>query len=537
MNKIVRLLLITLCSLIFIFFCEQSTLTKVIANNATNNLHDNVYKELQMFLTGKNVRVVSGFEITISNNVINIKTGTISFNNYNITIPQKDFPISRDFSSSDNNKIFYLYANNTELVLSNYIIATHTLVPLYLIIMDTKHHLDAIDLRKLDKSEQTIDVTLVGGGKNNSSDKTTSIETALIIIRYLGGGKVVIPNGDYMVHGNIRIPNNTVLAFGENAKLILIENVKCDFILGGDKVDNIRIVGGVIDGNSSKSKKIISAINSWNGCKNWTIENIKILNSSGHGIYMNLASGIKFNNVSVENPAGIGIGVFNSNGQILFNNCSVKKAGSNGVEISGQNETNFCKGFSFIDSYIEGSGGNNLALTYISNAKIVNSLFTNSIKHAGMACKTCVYLDALNNVFSNNRDGILLNYGSSYNNIIKNILENNEQDGIDIAYNNGHNNNIANNTFNTNGVWGLYLLETKNNYISNNLFRDNGIKAEYHKTHSAEIQIDNNSSDNTIINNKFISTQSYKTKYSIFLSKTSSGVNRIIDNIFDGDFQ
>ncbi len=536
MNTIVNILLLLLIS---ILLHEQIAPTPVFAANMVSKLPYNSNNDLQQYLKQSKNKVVNGFNIQVDDVKVIVYSGVVSYNTTRVVVPGKTLllPSKNDNMSGIARRYFYLYAKGNVLELSSKLDSSVAFTPIYLFVFDSNSHLTTFDLRRLYHINQTVDVTVIGGGKFDGADETTSIEAALIISRYLGGCNILIPNGNYIVHGNIKIPNNTVITFGESARILLADNAKCDFIIGGDSVDNVRIIGGVFDAKSSESKKYISAIYSWNGCKNWTFENCKIINSNGHGIFMNSASEITFNNITIENVAGIGIGIFNTTGNITIKNSIIINAAKNGIEISGGAASNFCVNLLLTDSRINGASGNNLALSYISNSKISNSHFINSTKHAGLSCKACQYLDINNNVFSGNWDGILLNYGSSFNNISNNVMKNNEQDGIDIAFNNGHNNKIANNTFIRNGVWGLYLFNANNNYISDNTFQDNGTKAESHNTHSAEIQIDNDSSGNTISNNKFISKLKYKTKYSIYSTKSSTEVNHITNNIFDGEFR
>lgn len=90
------------------------------------------------------------------------------------------------------------------------------------------------------------------------TDDAAAIQSALDAIKAIGGGKVFVPDGVFLIKSYLKIPSNTTLALAPNATLkrgsntnLMITN-DADGVTGGyDANHKIKIVGGTIDGNSS----------------------------------------------------------------------------------------------------------------------------------------------------------------------------------------------------------------------------------------------------------------------------------------------
>jgi parallel beta-helix repeat protein len=288
----------------------------------------------------------------------------------------------------------------------------------------------------------------------------------------------------------------------------------------------------MIDGNRNNSGDCLAALYSTNGSNNWDIRGTKIINAKRHAVYLDQSSDVNLQDITVENANGVGIGIFRSEGRISIDGCTVSNTGSNGIEVTGLNETKATKNVTLKGTSVTGSGGNNSSLSYVDGGEISNFMTTNSAKHAGLSCRKCMRLTISKSEFSNNRDGILLNHGSANNRIIENLLKNNEHNGIEIAYENCHDNHIANNRINENGVSGVYLNDAYQNHITKNKFLDNGKKAARYNMHASEVLIAGKTSGNVIDDNIFKTNHTYNLKYTIY-SSNEAGTNHILNNRMD----
>jgi len=519
----------TIGLVILLFVVTLSMSVNNAESNGTSTYDD--FSEINRFLEVKNgYRIVSGFDLENVAGKVSISDGMIVHDTTDMHVFGKEYTLTITFDPVQSNAFYYVYVDQTELKLSNRFSVDSFGIPLYLGVYDKSTSLyNFIDLRKIDKSTQSLTIKSFDTEKGPDANHTAGFLAMMKIAAYIDGAKIMVPDGRYIVDGNIKIPSNTFLIMGEKTLIKKSDKTKCNYIFGGDNADYVQIVGGVIDGNRNNSGDFLAALYSTNGSKNWDIRGTKIINAKRHAVYLDQSSDVNLQDITVENANGVGIGIFRSEGRVSIDGCTVSNTGSNGIEVTGLNETETSKNVILKGTSVTGSGGNNVSLSYVDGGEITNFMATDSAKHAGFSCKKCMRLTISKSEFSNNRDGILLNHGSANNRIIENILKNNEHDGIDIAHENCHDNHIANNRINENGVRGVYLNDAYQNHITRNNFLDNGKKAAQHSTYATEVQIEGRSSGNVVDDNVFKANHTYKLKYTIYSSK-EAGTNHILDN-------
>jgi len=509
----------------------------LIVASSVNNADSNDKTKNEKYLdihdimeTKKGYRVVSGFVLERFSDKLSISDGIILHDYANKHVSGKEGKLNISLKLDQAKAFYFIYIDHAELKFSTSFSGDSTQIPLYLGIYDESASIyDFIDLRKLDKSIQSLTIKPFDTGKDPDANDTAGFLAMMKIAAYIGGARIMVPDGRYIVDGNIQIPSNTSLILGEKALITKSDKTKCDYIFGGDNADNVQIAGGMIDGNRNNSGDCLAALYSTNGSNNWDIRGTKIINAKRHAVYLDQSSDVNLQDITVENANGVGIGIFRSEGRISIDGCTVSNTGSNGIEVTGLNETKATKNVTLKGTSVTGSGGNNMSLSYVDGGEISNLMTANSAKHAGLSCRKCMRLTISNSEFSNNRDGILLNHGSANNRIIENLLKNNEHNGIEIAYENSHDNHIANNRINENGVRGVYLNDAYQNHITKNKFLDNGKKAARHNTHASEVQIEGKASGNVIDDNIFKTNHTYNLKYTIS-SSNEAGTNHILNN-------
>lgn len=475
-------------------------------------------------------RVVSGFELETLAGKVSISDGVVANDTTGKHVSGKGGTLKLTPDPVQLNAFIYIYIDQTELRLSNKFSFDAYGIPLYLGVYDESASLyDFIDLRKLDKSKRVLTIKPFDTDKDPDANHTALFLAMMKTAAYLGGATIMVADGRYIVDGNIGIPGNTSLILGQNAIITKSDATRCDYIFGGDNADNVRIAGGVIDGNRDNAGDCLAALYSSNGSKNWDIRGTRIINATRHAVYLDQSSAVNLRDIAVENANGVGIGIFRSEGEITIDGCSVSGTGSNGIEVTGLNDTETSKNVTLMGTSVTGSGGNNVFLSYVDGGEISDCMSTSSAKHAGLNCRKCTRMTVSKSEFSNNHDGILLNHGSAYNMIIENILKNNEQGGIEIAYGNGHDNHISRNRINENGARGVYLNDAYHNHITNNMFYDNGKKATKNNMQAAEVLIDGKSSGNVVDYNIFKTDHTYNLKYTIYSSK-EAGTNHLLNN-------
>lgn len=528
--------ILCLCHRVFHVAMVMSFIALIVAtsvNNAESNdksKHDKI-SEIHEFMETKNgYRVVSGFDLENMSDKLSISDGIIMHDYANKHVSGKECRLNISLKP-DQAKIFYfIYVEQAELKLSTSFSGDSSQIPLYLGIYDKiTSSYDFIDLRKVEKSIQSLTIKSFDIGKDPDANDTAGFLAMMKIAAYIGGARIMVPDGRYIVSGNIKIPGNTSLILGDKTIISMSDTTKCDYVFGGDNADNVQISGGMIDGNRNNAGDCLAVLYSSNGSKKWDIRGIKIINAKRHAVYLDQSSDMNLRNITVENANGVGIGIFRSKGRISIDGCTVSNTGSNGIEVTGHDETTTAKDVTLKATGVTGSGGNNVFMSYIDTGEISNCMLTDSSKHAGLSCGKCMRLTISNCELSNNRDGILLNNGSSNNRIIENVVKNNEHDGIGIAYENGHENYIANNQISENGARGIYLKDVYQNHITKNKFLDNGKKAEQHKTHASEVFINGKSSGNVIDNNVFMTDYTFSLKYTIY-SSDKAGTNHLLNN-------
>lgn len=102
------------------------------------------------------------------------------------------------------------------------------------------------------KNNLIVNVLMFGADNTGTRLTATDIKSALDFIKAHNGGTLIIPDGDYLIDFKLRLPANSRLIFGKNARFI--RAYAGGFFDNGDYANltgnsNIEIDGGIFDGN------------------------------------------------------------------------------------------------------------------------------------------------------------------------------------------------------------------------------------------------------------------------------------------------
>ena len=134
--------------------------------------------------------------------------------------------------------------------------------------------------KKID--EMIINIKDYGATGNGTHDDTNAFKAAMAHIDENGGGKVVIPTGTYPISEMLYLPSNLTIECHEKAIIKRNWNgaMAINGLVGGiyeepySANSNIKIIGGIWDGNTNRQQ---TSYNMFNFCKG---ENITILNAT-----------------------------------------------------------------------------------------------------------------------------------------------------------------------------------------------------------------------------------------------------------------
>jgi hypothetical protein len=138
---------------------------------------------------------------------------------------------------------------------------------------------------------RTINVKDKGAKGNGTHDDTAAFQAAIDALPS-AGGTVTVPAGHYMINAlkSIRMRSHTRLQLDANATLEVIPNAKDRYeLIKVYKVNNVRIQGGKLLGDRARHK---GTAGQWgyginiNGAKNVLVQNVKISNFWGDGMWI-----------------------------------------------------------------------------------------------------------------------------------------------------------------------------------------------------------------------------------------------------------
>lgn len=314
------------------------------------------------------------------------------------------------------------------------------------------------------------------------------INTALIAS---SGGSVYLAEGTYTVSGSINVPNSTSLSGGGVGTLITVPNAQngsYSIIANTDTSTGTRVTVRdlQIDGNkanqTSGSMKGIYLYSMGGGTGSSARDGAKIMNVTVRSIYGSFAPGIGLsfssNNTLTNNTVlgngSTGVDLAYSNYNTLTGNTI--QGNSYGVNVSGGNNT-------ITGNTIQGNGNSGVLMSGSGNVVTGNGFHGNGIY--------AVYLN------------------SSTNNTIGS--------------------NMITGTGAVSGGVGVRMYSSSGNQVSENRIHDTGMSGS-----NGGIQIDTNSTGNSIIGNNLTDTSCTTTCHAISISGAGSFDNYLADNRHSG---
>ncbi|MFZ2071306.1 MAG: right-handed parallel beta-helix repeat-containing protein [Halobacteriota archaeon] len=214
------------------------------------------------------------------------------------------------------------------------------------------------------------------------------------------------------------------------------------------------------------------------------------LNTSGSaalpsGCFKNESGTYYIQNLTIENCAGWGIQIENTNANFVIRNCTIQNCSEDGVLFR-----NLANG-KINDSEVKDNSQKGIRLMNCSHVDMDNNTVQNNSKYGidvylnQMPNVDCEYINITNNTLKGNLYGIELIGNNSIvrdNNITNNTAVGDEGYGIYVF---GNDSEIYNNTIKYNDNYGIYLDNTtthpcSNTNIYNNTFIDNNAKFSAH---------------------------------------------------------
>lgn len=200
--------------------------------------------------------------------------------------------------------------------------------------------------------EDTMNVRQFGAKGDGETDDTAKIQGCLDNI-----SDVIIPDGTYMVNAvtSIKPNTNNSITLCEDATIKAIANDQTHYaVIKIDNVDNVRIIGGTIQGerdaHEGEEGEWGFGISVINGSSNIIISNMIIKDTWGDGIYLNDCENVRSENVTIDNVRRNGISVVSVENYKSLNDVVYNTNGTNpqfGVDIEPNYNTERIKGVVF----------------------------------------------------------------------------------------------------------------------------------------------------------------------------------------------
>lgn len=226
---------------------------------------------------------------------------------------------------------------------------------------------------------------------NGVDDDTLAFNNAISAVSALGGGKVLVPNGTYLIDAtvSIQMKNNVWLEMSDGAVLSVIPNNQTHYnAIYIANLNNVKVSGGTIIGDrtnhiivSASSDPNVSTYNyngtgnpslgSWgagvyvSGSTDVLIEKVTAKNCWGDGFFVGDPSPIPNNNITLfecvaDNNRRQGLSITNGITVNVINGRYVNTNGTApqyGIDIEPDNSSMFIENINIIGVYTEGNVG------------------------------------------------------------------------------------------------------------------------------------------------------------------------------------
>lgn len=200
--------------------------------------------------------------------------------------------------------------------------------------------------------EDVMSVKQFGAKGDGTTDDTSSIQTAL---NY--NHNIFVPNGTFMVNAitHINLNSNNKLTLDNAGIIKAIANNEDNYaVLNIEDVDNVTISGGTIQGDKTthtgETGEWGICVSISDGSSNIVIENVRIIDGWGDGLYINNAINVTTNNLIIDNCRRNGISVISANNYHSLNDTITNISGVDpqfGVDIEPNENTDILKNINF----------------------------------------------------------------------------------------------------------------------------------------------------------------------------------------------
>lgn len=200
--------------------------------------------------------------------------------------------------------------------------------------------------------EDTMNVKQFGAKGDGITDDTTSVQCALDYVK-----NVRVPAGTYMVDAvtQIALNDDNHLTIDNDGIIKALPNSASNYaVLLIDGVDNVVVTGGTVQGerdtHTGTSGEWGHCIAVKNGATNITLDNIRLINGWGDGVYINNVTDIVTRDLIIDNCRRNGISVISATNYLSDNDNIKNINGTNpqfGVDIEPNENTDVLKNIVF----------------------------------------------------------------------------------------------------------------------------------------------------------------------------------------------
>lgn len=219
---------------------------------------------------------------------------------------------------------------------------------------------------------ESMNVKQFGAKGDSETDDTTKIQKALNYV-----DNITIPNGTYMINAvtSIKPNSNNTITFSENATLKAITNNADTYaVIKIDNKDNVSISGGTIQGDrtshTGETGEWGHCISIVNGSSNILLNNIKLKDAWGDGLYVNDVTNLRTENINVDNTRRNGYSLIKVT-NFLSNNDHIQNISGTapqcGVDIEPNQTTDTLDNIVFNNLTVKNTVGHAGFLIYLEN--------------------------------------------------------------------------------------------------------------------------------------------------------------------------
>ena len=309
-----------------------------------------------------------------------------------------------------------------------------------------------LSLEMIGKDKQVKPKSLLSLNGDGITDDTTTINTAITYITSLGGGKIILPEGTFLISSQINITgsNIEIEGIGYNTRFKVIDSGNFNlFRITGDRVS----------------------------LRNFSIDGNKVNQTQGHGLifygsYRPVVENLVIENIKEHSIIGDGLDTNSKSSVLTIEKCVIQNSGGMSIYLKQWSQDTIIS-----NTFTQDAGSYGCKLEYCYGTKITNTHFFRN------GNTNCYVIGGGRNTFESMTCDRSQQWGIILDNTIENVISK------CLMFDNNQINSV---------YGGLSLRNTAiNNVITDNIFYDE----QGTKTQQYGIEVQNSCYKNTIKNN------------------------------------